>query len=170
MDAFGDTIGQAIDAIVGNPVAMLVLRLIGAYVVLIWLASALWAFLDMRRRSGSLVASYGSAVLVILATPVLFPAAILIHVVLRPDALAADRRVDRLRHAAFALDADPSCPSCGRTVSEDWLVCPGCRRQLSHRCRACGGTVSLEWSVCAWCAAELDSVELVGAWPRRARA
>lgn len=175
MDAFGDAIGQAIDQIVGNPVATLVVRLIGAYIVLIWLASALWSFLDMRRRSGSLVASYVSAALVILATPLLFPAAILVHIVLRPDALDADRRLDRLRHAAFALDGDLRCESCGRTVNEDWLVCPGCRRQLSHRCQACGGTVSLEWSVCAWCAAELDAAKLDrtrdrGVGRRRARA
>jgi hypothetical protein len=170
VESFGDAIGQAISEIVADPVANLIIRLIGAYIVLIWLASALWAFLDMRRRSGSLVAAYGSAALVILATAMLFPAAILVHVVIRPDELAADRRLDQLRHAAFALEAEPRCETCGRVVEEDWLVCPGCRRQLSHRCRACGGAVSLGWSVCAWCAAELDGARDGATWQRQAGA
>jgi hypothetical protein len=170
VDPFGDAIREAIASIVGNPVAGLVIRLIGAYIVLIWLAAGLWAFLDMRRRSNSLVAAYGSAALVILATPLLVPAALLVHVVLRPDELAADRRLEQLRHAAFALDAEPRCEGCGRPVAEDWLICPGCRRQLRHRCQACGGAVSLEWSVCAWCAAELDGAHDGGTWRRRAGA
>jgi hypothetical protein len=170
VESFGDAIGQAISEIVGDPVANLIIRLIGAYIVLIWLASGLWAFFDMRRRSGSLVAAYGSAALVILATPVLFPAAILVHVVIRPDELAADRRLDQLRHAVFALEAEPRCETCSRAVQEDWLVCPGCRRQLSHRCQACGGTVRLGWSVCAWCAAELDEARDGGTWQKRAGA
>ncbi|HEX5012781.1 MAG TPA: zinc ribbon domain-containing protein [Candidatus Limnocylindrales bacterium] len=170
MEFFSDALGEAVGTILGGPVAGLIIRLIGAYLVLIWLASALWAFLDTRRRSGSLVASYGSAALVILATPLLFPAALLVHVVLRPDGLAADRRLDRLRHLAFAIEAEPRCATCGLTIQEDWLICPGCRHQLSHRCQDCGGTVRLEWSVCAWCAAELDGARDGGTWRKRAGA
>ena len=170
MEAIGDAIAEAIGTVFDDPMVSLFVRLLAGYVVLIWLAAALWAFVDMRRRTSNLVAAYASAALVILATPLLFPAAILVHVVLRPDALAAGRRFDRLRHEAFTLEDDPRCEECGRRIEEDWLVCPGCRRQLAHRCHACGGTVGLDWSVCGWCAAELDGQVGGGALRRRAGA
>ena len=156
MESITDAIGQAFASIFDDPIVGLILRLLAAYIVLIWLAAALWAFVDMRRRSSNLIAAYASAALVILATPLLFPAAVLVHVVIRPDAFAADRELGQLRDTAFALEDDPRCVECGRRVEEDWLVCPGCRRQLAHRCHACGRTVGLDWSVCGWCAAELD--------------
>ena len=160
MDSLGGAIGDALAAFVGDPVVGLILRLAAGYVVLIWLAAALWAFVDSRRRSTNPVAAYASAALVILATPLLFPFALLVHVVLRPDELASDRRLDELRHVAFEVDPEPRCEGCGRRIEEDWLVCPTCRRQLAHRCQACDGTVGLDWSVCGWCGADLDGGEV----------
>jgi hypothetical protein len=49
VDAIGDAIGEAIGRFADDPVTGLVIRLIGAYVVLVWLAAALWAFVDTRR-------------------------------------------------------------------------------------------------------------------------
>jgi hypothetical protein len=42
MDAIGEAIGRAIGGLLDNPIVGLVVRLIGAYVVLVWLAAALW--------------------------------------------------------------------------------------------------------------------------------
>ena len=67
MDAIGDAIGEAIASFFGDPLVGLAVRLIAAYVILIWLAAALWALVDMRRRTSSLVWAYGSAAMVILA-------------------------------------------------------------------------------------------------------
>jgi RNA polymerase subunit RPABC4/transcription elongation factor Spt4 len=156
MDSIGDAIADAFATVFADPFVGLLVRLIAAYIVLIWLASALWVFVDTRRRSTSLVAAYGSAAMVILSTPLLFPAAILVHTVLRPDELASERQLDDLRHTAFALDTEPRCENCNRRVEDDWLICPYCRRQLTHRCQTCGRTVGLDWSVCGWCAADLD--------------
>jgi Double zinc ribbon len=156
MESIGDGIADAVANFFSDPVVGLVVRLVIAYIVLIWLAAALWAFLDMRRRSSSLIAAYGSATLVILATPVLFPAAILVHTVLRPDELASERDLNDLRHTAFSLETEPRCEGCHRRVEADWLICPYCRRQLAHRCQTCGATVGLDWTACGWCAADLD--------------
>jgi hypothetical protein len=156
----GDAIGEALATVFADPVGGLLIRLAAGYIVLIWLASALWAFVDTRRRTTSLVAAYASASLVILATPLLFPAALLVHVVLRPAELASDRHTDDLRHAAYALEVEPRCEGCNRRTEEDWLICPSCRRQLAHRCQSCGSTVGLDWSVCGWCAAELDGASV----------
>jgi hypothetical protein len=114
VDGFGEAVGQALGAIVSDPIGGPFIRLATGYLILTWLASALWAFVDTRRRTTSLVAAYGSAALVIVATPLLFPAAILVHVVLRPDELAADRRLDDPRYEAFATEAGPHCPRCDR--------------------------------------------------------
>ena len=159
MDSIFEAIGEAIASFLADPVVALVLRLIAGYVVVLWIAAALWAFVDMRRRTTSLVFAYGSASMVILSTPLLFPAALLVHLVLRPSSLASERQLDDLRHTAIALDAEPRCEGCRGLIEEDWLVCPQCRRQLAHRCASCGGTVGLDWSACGWCAADLEGTD-----------
>ena len=170
MESLGEAIGEAFASIFAHPVVGIALRLIAGYVVILWIASALWVFADTRRRTTSLVAAYGMAAMVILATPLLFPAALLVHMVLRPSELASERHLGDLRHAAFELDVEPSCEGCHRRVEDDWLLCPSCRRQLAHRCQSCGATVGLDWMVCGWCATELEGVTDDGGWRRRAGA
>jgi hypothetical protein len=159
----GDAVGGALAGFFGDPVTSLVVRLVGAYVVLVWLAVALWAFVDMRRRTNNLVAAYAAAALIILASPVLFLPALIVHRIVRPAEFMSERRVAHLREAALEAETlSPRCPECRRPVEEDWLLCPGCRRPLGHRCHACGGTVGLDWPVCAWCGEELDAARPIG--------
>ena len=157
MDAIGEAIGEALNGFFANPAIGLVGRVVGAYLVLVWLASALWAFVDMRRRTRNPIPAYGSAALIILASPVLFLPALLVHRIVRPAEFTSERRVSHLREAALEAETmSARCPDCRRVVEEEWLICPACRRALGHRCHACGGTVGLEWPVCAWCGEELD--------------
>jgi hypothetical protein len=159
----GDAIGEALAGFFGDPVTSFLIRLVGAYVVLVWLATALWAFIDTRRRTNNPVAAYGSAALIILASPVLFLPALLVHRILRPAEFTSERRVAELREAALEAEAvGPRCPDCRRPVDDDWLLCPDCRRPLGHQCHACGGTVGLEWPVCAWCGEELEAKRPTG--------
>lgn len=157
MEEIGRAIGDAIGGAFDNPVVAVLVRLIAAYVVIVWLATALWAFVDMRRRTTNPLAPYAAATLVILASPILFPFAVLVHRVLRPDEFVSERHLSLLRDRVLEIEATvPRCPECRRAVEEDWLLCPDCRRPLAHRCQACGGAVGLDWPVCAWCATELD--------------
>ena len=129
-----DQLGQAAGNVAAEPVVRIGLSVAFAYLVLLWLASALWAFVDMRRRTRSAVMPYAIAGLVIVASPVLFPLALLLHVIVRPRETVADRRLERLRDAALEAETEvPVCPSCNRLVEDDWLVCPACRvsRSLS---------------------------------------
>jgi hypothetical protein len=159
----GDAIGEALAGFFGDPVTGLFVHLVGAYVVLVWLAAALWAFVDMRRRTNNPVAAYASAALIILASPVLFLPALLVHKVLRPAEFTSERRVAELREAALEAETVTlRCPDCGRPVDEDWLLCPDCRRPLGHQCHACGGTVGLDWHLCAWCGEELEAKRPIG--------
>lgn len=57
----GDAVGGALAGFFDDPVTSLVVQLIGAYIVLVWLAIVLWAFMDMRRRTSNLVAAYAAA-------------------------------------------------------------------------------------------------------------
>jgi hypothetical protein len=160
MDAIFKTIGDAIGGVLGNPGVALTIRIAAAYVIVVWLAGALWVFVDMRRRSTNPVLRYASAATVVLASPILFPFAILVHRVIRPSATVADRRLSELRDAALAADVDlPHCPECRSLVDPDWLLCPSCRQPLGHRCEGCGRTAGLDWDVCAWCGETLAREE-----------
>ena len=161
--AIGDAVGGALAGFFGDPVTSLVIRLIGAYIVLVWLAVALWAFIDMRRRTNNPAAAYAAAALIILASPVLFLPALIVHRIIRPADFTSERRVAHLREAALEAETlSPRCPECRRLVEDDWLLCPGCRRPLGHHCHACGGTVGLDWPVCAWCGEELEAARPIG--------
>lgn len=157
MGAIGDAIGEALAGVFADPITGVILLLIAAYVVLVWLAVALWAFVDMRRRTNNPVAAYAAATLIIVASPVLFLPALIVHRILRPAEFTSERRVLRLREAALEAETiSPRCPECHRMVVDEWLICPTCRRPLGHRCQACGNTVGLDWLVCASCGQELE--------------
>ena len=57
----GGQITQAIDGIVNNPIVQLGVRAVLVYVVLIWLASAWWAFRDMQHRTSNPIAPFLAA-------------------------------------------------------------------------------------------------------------
>ncbi len=163
MDAIGDAIGDAFAAFTDHPLVAILLTIAGAYIVIVWLASALWAFVDMRRRTNEPAIAYAAAAFIVLASPLLFVPALLIHRIVRPAEFVSERRLSRLRDEALELEATSArCPECRRAVADDWLICPACRRALGHRCPACDGTVGLEWPVCAWCGAELDGQRPTG--------
>jgi hypothetical protein len=157
MDALLQQLENALDGVASDPRVVLGARILVGYVVALWLACALWAFVDMRRRSWSLVAPYVTASIVVLATPILFPLALLLHVVVRPRVPIAERRLARLRDAALESDVElPACPVCGRPIDPDWLLCPRCRATLAHLCDRCGRTAPIDWGACAFCGATFD--------------
>lgn len=158
MDVILDSLGDAIGGFLGLPPVAIGLRLAAAYVVLVWLATALWAFVDMRRRSRNPIAPYAVAFMTIAASPLLFPLAVLVHRVIRPGELLSEHRLSELRSRALETEmVHERCPQCDEPIEDDWLVCPGCRQALAHRCQACGGTIGLDWPICAWCGQGLES-------------
>jgi hypothetical protein len=160
VDAIFKGIGDAVSTMLGDPTVGVVFRVAAAYWVVVWLASALWAFVDLRRRTANPMLPYASAAAVVLASPLLFPFAVLVHRVVRPPATVAERRLADLRDAALVDELDePQCPDCRLATDEDWLICPNCRRALGHRCERCGRTTGIDWDVCAWCGASLAGDE-----------
>jgi hypothetical protein len=158
VDAILGPVADAIGGVLNSPPVAIGLRLAAAYLVLVWLASALWSFVDMRRRSRNPIAPYAVAFMTIAASPLLFPLAILVHRVIRPGDLLSEHRLSELRSLALEAETLRSrCPQCNDPVEDDWLICPRCRRTLAHRCQVCGGTIGLDWPVCAWCGQDLES-------------
>ena len=135
-----------------NPTIQLAATVAITFLVLVWLCTAVWVFVDARRRSRRALVPYLSAAAVVVASPILFPLAVLVHAIVRPSTTVADRRIARLREVALVVEADRStCASCGLLVDADWLVCPACRTSLRHRCDQCGHVVGRDWDACAWC-------------------
>jgi hypothetical protein len=152
-----------VDAFAGTLADLLELPAVGAAgrvlllaMVVLWLAAAWWAWRDAGSRSEDpllrLVATAG----VILATPLLFPLAIVVYLLLRPRSRPSQDRELELRLLALGREAEPDrCPSCGSSVASGWRRCPACGNRLSAPCPACARPARTDWAICAWCAAEL---------------
>ena len=82
MDQILNPIGAAISSIFQSSIVQLGLRLIGVYLVILWLATAYWAFRDMQQRSDNVILPYLAAALIILFTPVFFILAVIYFVVI----------------------------------------------------------------------------------------
>ncbi len=171
MGALFDQVGSVIAGILDSPAVRLLTAAFGAYAVLLWLACIWWVLQDMRRRHEDPALAYVAAAAMVLASPVLFPLAVVVYRILRPSRTLAEARELALTERLDELDADAelACPGCARAVEEDWLVCPACRTRLAHRCRNCRRTMGLDWSLCAWCGNEFGSGVLPERLPRPAR-
>lgn len=165
-------IGDAITAFLNSPLVQLGFRAMGIYVVIIWLASAYWAFRDMQGRTANPVLPYLAAALVIGFTPVLFLFGILVYRIVRPQERLGEAYERGLAEEALIAEIEQieHCATCGRKVHEDWIICPTCRTRLKRVCPHCSKLVGLEWSLCAWCGRDFERREAlasVGSVPVR---
>jgi RNA polymerase subunit RPABC4/transcription elongation factor Spt4 len=163
--SFTDQISQGIAGFGQLPGVRLAVGAVGLYLVLVWLACAFWVFQDARRRQHNLVTPYIAAAAIVLASPAIFPLALLVYRIVRPGQTLSEARQQELEDRLVDLDlqALAGCPDCGATVEDDWLVCPACRTRLAHRCVECGRSMRLDWSVCAWCGGEVAQPTLLDA-------
>ncbi len=144
---------DAIGGIFDSPVVQLGLRAIAVYWVIFWLAAAYWAFRDLQLRTENPILPYLAAAFIIVFTPILFPAAVVIYRVVRPQEKIGETYERTLAEEALLaeLETVKNCPVCRRRVHDDWIVCPTCRTRLNRVCPNCGKLVGLDWSICAWC-------------------
>ena len=160
-DQLGQSVGDTINGILNNQIVQLGIRAVGIYIVLIWLASAFWAYRDMQHRSANPVAAYLAAAFIILFTPVFFIFAILLYRIVRPKETVAEANERALAEEAMLADieARPHCANCSRPVHEEWIICPSCRTRLNRVCPNCSRLVGLDWSLCAWCGKDFERRE-----------
>jgi RNA polymerase subunit RPABC4/transcription elongation factor Spt4 len=142
---------EAIQNFLANlrPIVYLFATLFGAYLVLLWAASALWAYRDIRRRSDD-TSTQVLAVGLVLLLPF---AGIPLHLILRPPQTLAEKYERTLEEEYLRRDIEERyvCPECQRPVEHDMILCPHCQTSLRRRCYGCQRVVDLTWSVCPYC-------------------
>jgi RNA polymerase subunit RPABC4/transcription elongation factor Spt4 len=137
---------------------------IAAYIVLIWLASAFWAYRDMRLRTASAITPYVAALAIILFTPIFFLFGLLLYRIIRPKETIAEVNERVLAEEAMLAEVatHAQCANCERPVHEDWIICPSCRNRLRRVCPNCEHLIELDWTLCAWCGKDFERAEAPG--------
>jgi RNA polymerase subunit RPABC4/transcription elongation factor Spt4 len=124
------------------------------FLLFFWIALAFWAYRDARRRSDSPWLPVFA-----LAVNVLPYLGLLLYVVLRPPRTLDEERALLLEEQALtegpAEVISRPCPTCGREIELDFVICPYCRTQFARRCRSCQRWLRLGWRVCPYCAEEV---------------
>lgn len=161
MEEILGTIGSAIGSIFDNPVVKLGFQIGLAYLLLLWLAAAYWAFRDMQLRTENPVAPYFAAAAIIISLP-LFPLAVFAYRIVRPQERIGEIYERNLAEEAMLaeIEAIRHCPTCDRTVHADWIICPTCRTRLNRVCPNCSKLVGLDWSLCAWCGRDFERSDI----------
>jgi len=163
-------LGDAIGGILSSPAFLLGVQAIAVYVVILWLATAYWAFRDMQMRTGNPVLPYFAAALIIGFTPLLFVFAVFVYKIIRPQERLADAYERGLAQEALVaeIEAIEHCPTCSRKINDEWIICPTCRSRLKRVCPNCSRLVGPDWSICAWCGRDFERREgtvAIGAVP-----
>jgi Double zinc ribbon len=163
MDVVINTVGGALGGFFDTPIVQFGVRVIAAYVVVIWIATAYWAFRDIQTRTDNPILPYVAASLIILFTPVLFIFGVVIYRLIRPHEKIGEANERSLAEEALLneVEAVPHCPGCARRVSDQWLICPTCRTRLNRVCPNCNRLVGLDWSLCAWCGKDFERRDLM---------
>ena len=171
MDQILETIGDTIGGFFANPIVQLSIQAMGFYIVILWLASAYWAFRDMQLRSENPVLPYLAAALIILFTPLLFLFGIIVYRIVRPHEKIGEVYERNLAEEALLAEVETikTCPSCSRRVNEEWIICPSCRTRLNRVCANCGRLVGLDWSLCAWCGKDFERGDVADYQPIAAK-
>src|SRR5215208_1409157 len=119
--------------------------------VVLWLASAGWAYANARQRCRT-----GRAALLALAAALVFPLlGAALYALVRPCERDADRRARALwLRTLEELLAEPEqehCLVCRTPLEPEFVRCPSCATPLTHECDDCGRTIRFGWSACPVC-------------------
>lgn len=142
---------EAIQEFLNNilPLVRLTAIFLGAYAVLLWAASVLWAYRDIRRRTED-VSVQVLAVGIVSLLPFL---GIPLHLILRPPETLAEKYERTLEEEFLRRDLEERfvCPECQRPIEPDFILCPHCHTQLRRHCEACRRVIDLTWRICPYC-------------------
>lgn len=131
----------------------LVAAILIAYAIVLWLGVVVWTYRDIRERTRDGWSQAVSLLLVVLFNiPGLF-----LYLILRPRETLAEAYERRLEAEALMRELPEersACPSCERTVRDNFLTCPFCRADLREPCKSCGQLLDLTWIACPICGAE----------------
>ncbi|HEY8674719.1 MAG TPA: zinc ribbon domain-containing protein [Candidatus Dormibacteraeota bacterium] len=149
--------------VLGDTVSLLVVGVVAllGYMAVLWVATAFFVWRDARRRSSS--PPFQLFALLLGFVPPFLGA--LVYLVIRPPRTLDEERAFALEEQTM-LDIDNDtvalrpCPSCGREIEPEFIVCPHCRTQFARRCHGCDRVLRLGWAVCPYCAEEVGHTPL----------
>ncbi len=146
---------------INSDAVQLFFRAILIYIVLLWLATAFWAYRDMQQRTTNPLAPYLAATLIIVFTPIAFIFAYFLYKIVRPKETVSEANERALAEEAMLveIESQPHCANCSRPVHEEWIICPTCRNRLRRVCPNCSRLVELDWSLCAYCGKDFERPE-----------
>jgi RNA polymerase subunit RPABC4/transcription elongation factor Spt4 len=163
IDQLLQTLGSEISKFLDSPIVRLALEGVAFYFVLLWAATAYWAYRDLQTRTTNPVAPYLAAALIIIFTPIFFIFGVIVYRILRPRETVAEANERALAEEAMMveIESQPHCANCGRQVHEDWIICPTCRNRLRRVCPNCSRLIELDWSLCAWCGKDFERPDVL---------
>jgi RNA polymerase subunit RPABC4/transcription elongation factor Spt4 len=149
------------NSFINSDPVQLFFRAVLIYIVLLWLATAFWAYRDMQQRSTNPIAPYLAATLIIVFTPIAFIFAYFLYKIVRPKETVSEANERALAEEAMLveIESQPHCANCSRPVHEEWIICPTCRNRLRRVCPNCSRLVELDWSLCAYCGKDFERPE-----------
>jgi RNA polymerase subunit RPABC4/transcription elongation factor Spt4 len=165
MDQIFQTIGDSLSGFFKSDIVQFGLRMVGLYLIILWLASAYWAFRDMQQRSDNAILPYIAAAGIILFTPIFFILAVWIYKIVRPHEKVGEVWERNLAEEALLAEVETihHCPGCERRIDDEWIICPNCRTRLKRVCPNCSRLVGMDWSLCAWCGKDFERREVPAA-------
>ena len=165
MEQIFQSIGESLSGIFESDIVQFGLRAIGIYLVILWLASAYWAFRDMQQRSDNAILPYIAAAGIIVFTPIFFIFAVWIYKIVRPHEKIGEVWERNLAEEALLAEVESihHCPTCERRIDDEWIICPTCRTRLKRVCPNCSRLVGMDWSLCAWCGKDFERREVPAA-------
>jgi hypothetical protein len=150
------SVTDAIGSFLATPGAQAGFRLALLGCVIAWGVTLGWVYRDAVARSRNPILIVAAGVAVLFATPLGFPLAIGIWMLLRPRQTVAQTEEQRLTIKALENEAHGHpCPGCRLRANPEWRRCPRCRTWLRAVCPRCERLVDLDASICPWCTYDL---------------
>jgi len=128
---------------------------VGAYLVVMWIAALVWTYRDVQTRTADPFTQVISLVMV----AVFNLPGLLLYLILRPKNTLAELYDRQLEAEALLqeIQEQATCPACRRKVADDFLSCPYCRSALRTPCENCSKPLSAGWVICPFCGADRSS-------------
>jgi RNA polymerase subunit RPABC4/transcription elongation factor Spt4 len=138
-----------IDPQILNNIVLVSTSLGVAFIAALWLSIIFWVLRDIRSRSHDPLMGILSFLLVVILP--LF--GVVIYWIVRPNKTIEQRYQSALEEEALLQDMEKNlnCPGCGRSIEEDWILCPACHTRIKKVCISCGKPLELQWNLCPFC-------------------
>ena len=159
-DGFSDFVVKLLESIT-NLDAMLLFKLVGIWLVVVWGIFSLWVLFDALKR-------YKNPIIPLVWFLFVLPFNILGflgYLFIRPTFTKEEEvymKMDKLflQYEAYKLTV---CPVCKTVVPSSLHFCPKCGTSLVVKCEECGKFMPIDYKFCTNCGAELPKVEVKSA-------